>query len=167
MAEAKHTYCIDSSSLLELRALDSDVFHGIWEVLADAVAAGILHAPHEVLREVTKYDTTTASWAKAHKAMFVIPNQALVDKVVEVQDKFSFFDPETDEPKADPFLVAHAILTGCTVVTQERAAGKSSKVKIPDACTHFGAKSITLSEFFREQGWTFVGSRKVTSSSPR
>lgn len=167
MAEVSDTkYCIDSSSLIELRSLEADVFPGIWDVLSDAVDSGILHAPHEVFRELDRVDDVTARWAKSKKSMFFNPDQTQLDKLIEVQDQFRFYDPESDDPKADPFLVAHAVITGCTVVTQEVSGqGKKGKAKIPDACDHFGVKYITLSEFFREQGWTFVGSRQPAKAS--
>jgi len=153
-------YCIDSSSLIELRSLDTDVFSGIWDALSDAVERGILHAPHEVFRELDHVDDVTARWAKSKKAMFFNPDQAQLDKLAEIQGKFEFYDPEAGSPKADPFLIAHGALTGCKVITQETRAGKKAKVKIPDACDHFGVKFITLSDFFREQGWTFIGKQE-------
>ena len=159
-SQQKTSYCIDSSALLELRSLDADVFKGIWEVLDDLVLSGSIHAPKEVLREVAHLDSATARWAKSKSGFFLIPDQSLLDKVTEVQSKFKFFDPEIDKPKADPFLVAHSILTGCTIVTQETFNKKcNAGPKIPEACTHFGCKYINLSELFREQGWTFVSKK--------
>jgi hypothetical protein len=155
----KTKYCLDSSALLELRSLDKDVFKGIWDVLDELVEKDIVHAPREVFREVTRFDSTTAAWAKTRQRMFFTPNQELMDMVVKVQEKFKFFDPDFDWPKADPFLVAHATLKGCKVVTQETPKKKDGQVKIPDACKHFGAEVINLSEFFREQGWTFIGKK--------
>lgn len=161
MVDVSKKYCIDSSSLLELRALDQDVFRGVWAALGQMVNEGILHAPREVLREVTKFDTATAAWAKTRKDMFLEPDQLWLDKVVEVQSEFRFFDEESDEPKADPFLVAHGVLVGCAVITQEKPARDiKSKAKIPDACGKYNVRVITLSEFFREQGWSFTGERR-------
>ena len=160
MADEKQKYCIDSSSLIELRALDTDVFGGIWDALGQMVTEGILHAPREVLREVTKVDDTTAQWAKGRRDMFLEPDQEWVDKVTDVQAEFKFFDEESEAPKADPFLVAHGILHGCTIITQEKpAADVKSKAKIPNACERYGVRVLTLSEFFREQGWTFIAKR--------
>jgi hypothetical protein len=162
MPEPEKKYCLDSSALLELRSLDADVFRGIWDAMNELATKGIIHAPREVLREVTHYDTATATWAKSRKAIFFDPDQTLLDKVVEIQSEFSFFDPDSEIPKADPFLVAHSALTGCTIVTMEvpHKPGRS-EAKIPDACKRFGGKVITLSEFFREQGYTFIGQKKL------
>ncbi len=162
MPDQEKKYCLDSSALLELRSLDHDVFKGIWEVLNDLASRGIIHAPREVLREVTHYDTATAQWATSKKSIFFEPDQTMLNKVVEIQKEFTFFDIDSDLPKADPFLVAHSVITGCTIVTQEVPNKRGrSEVKIPDACQRFGGRVISLSEFFREQGWTFVP-QKVT-----
>lgn len=155
------TYCFDTSALVSLRALDTDVFSGIWGVLSEAVKSGLIHAPHEVLREITGIDDTVGNWAKKHKTMFFTPDQELVDKVSEVQKKHRFYDPESLTPKADPFLIAHAILKSCKVVTLEKPRKPGElKTRIPEVCAMFGVPVITLSDFFREQGWTFVGQKK-------
>lgn len=164
MAEDTQKYCIDSSALIALRDLDMDVFQGIWDTLSELAAKGVIHAPHEVLREVSKIDDVVAKWAKANKRMFFDPDQALADKVVEVQKSFQFFDPERGTPIADPFLVAHGALHGCGVITQELSRKpQESKAKIPDACKHFGVRVMNLSEFFREQGWTFIGQKSAAT----
>ncbi len=161
MAPDNQKYCIDTSALLDLRPLDPDVFSGVWSALSDLGRQGILHAPSEVFRELSKTDDIVFDWAKKNKGIFFDPNQALVDKVILVQEKFKFYDIESEKPAADPFLVAHGIISGCTVVTNEKEVGPDSKkIKIPNACKHFGVKFLTLSEFFRELGISFVSQKK-------
>lgn len=157
MTDFNQKYCIDTSSLLELRALDADVFSGVWDALSDCAQRGVIHAPHEVLREVTRHDDVVARWAKSKKEMFFYPDQALLDNLTKVQSAFKFYDPESAEPIADPFLVAHGMQCGCAVITQEKPSlpGRS-KPKIPDACLHFDVRFVTISEFFREQELVFV-----------
>jgi hypothetical protein len=41
------------------------------------------------------------------------------------------------------------------VVTAEAATGNAEKPNIPDVCLTMGVRSITLLDFFREQGWRF------------
>lgn len=53
--------------------------------------------------------------------------------------------------KADLWIIAAAKVRGCTVVTQEVAAGRGSrKVRIPDVCAHFGIKCVNTFKFMEE-----------------
>jgi hypothetical protein len=53
--------------------------------------------------------------------------------------------------KADLWIIAVAKVRGCTVVTQEVAAGRGSrKVRIPDVCAHFGIKCINTFTLMEE-----------------
>ena len=59
--------------------------------------------------------------------------------------------------RADPWIIAHAIAKGGTVVThEERIREESSKVKIPNVCGHFNVRCINVYQMLRDQGvsWT-------------
>ena len=158
MTGEERRYCIDASFLIDLGVFDPDIFGGVWNFLSDLATKDIIHAPHEVLREVLDNDNdAAAAWVKKHRGIFFDPDDVIAKKVSEVQDKYRFYDPLTAEhPSADPFLVAHGIITGCTVVHQEKPIRPpKTKAKIPDACAYFKVRDLSLNEFFRERGVTF------------
>lgn len=51
---------------------------------------------------------------------------------------------------ADPWIIAHAMAYGGTVVTFESRAPKSNKPKIPDVADHFGVVSTDLWKLLRQ-----------------
>jgi Domain of unknown function (DUF4411) len=54
---------------------------------------------------------------------------------------------------ADPFIIAKAAVTQCTVVTMEQF--RPNAVKIPNICGHFGIPCMTLENFMESEGWEF------------
>jgi len=52
---------------------------------------------------------------------------------------------------ADPLLIAMAISTGCTILTDERR--RNSKRSIPYVCRKLEVKCMDLTEFMIDQGW--------------
>ena len=59
--------------------------------------------------------------------------------------------------RADPWVIAHAIAQGGTVVSLEGCApNTSTKVKIPNVCSHFNVTCINTYQMLRELGaiWT-------------
>jgi hypothetical protein len=57
---------------------------------------------------------------------------------------------------ADPWLIAYAKKFNFILVSQETSEPlRRNKVKMPDVCTHFGVKCITMMQMFRELGETF------------
>jgi len=57
---------------------------------------------------------------------------------------------------ADYYLVAHALAHGYTVVTHEKAATSTKKIKIPDACIGLGVKCVTPYEMLRTERARFI-----------
>ena len=61
---ADDTYCIDASSLINLKQYyRRKVFSGVWDKIEEMVRAGRLIAPDEVRREIEK-DDLLGPWAK-------------------------------------------------------------------------------------------------------
>lgn len=151
------TYCIDACSLIKLKHFEADIFPDVWGSIGEAVTKKILHAPREVYREVTRVDDAVGQWLKKRKDIIVSPDTPQLQKVAEIQSKFpTLVDSQATIPQGDPFLIAHGIISGCTLITEEVEAGPNAKrVKIPNVCKHYKVRYITLTEFFREQGWVF------------
>jgi hypothetical protein len=155
-------YCIDTSSLIDLKLYPRDLFGSLWAFLEEMIAAERLIAPNEVLRELEKGDDEIYKWAVTQKKAFInltpelgiILSEVLAD-VPELAKTIAL----RPGPYADPLVVALArfrLSSGgskCTVVTQERIGGTGS-VKIPNLCSRYGI-SVVLLDMVRLEGLTF------------
>lgn len=164
----KNIYVIDTSSLIELsQRYPIDIFPGLWRNLSDLARSGCLIAPLEVFNEIGEWNKKLFQWSREHKTIFRNLDDAQLQRVREISQRFpALVDATKEKPDADPFVIAlalaeqsrkeqHLFPTEYIVVTEERSTGGRRKVKIPDACNHYAIESIGLVELFRREGWTF------------
>lgn len=64
-------------------------------------------------------------------------------------------DTRRNRSKADPFVVATAIVLDAVVVTGEIRTGKLDKPRIPDVCDANGVRCIGFLQMIRELSLTF------------
>lgn len=155
-----HSYCIDTSALIDLANLyPRDVFPSLWKKLEAMVDEGRLLAPREVSTELETYQGSKAeprAWARRHRMMFRDRDAEQMNAVRRIlRASPDLVDALKTTPEADPFVVALAMSEGSTVVTSEKAASPGGRRKIPDVCIAEGIPCLSLKEFFREQGWVF------------
>jgi hypothetical protein len=166
-------YCVDSSSLIDLRVLyPRKTFVTLWQQLGGLVHHGRLTAPREVWKEVKKDDELPA-WIRSHKGlrkMFVPLNAGAIRIAADIVATYpSLVDPDKETPDADPFLIALAVLKNGeqqdlfaprkhVVLTSEKLS-KGGRPKIPDVCKQYGVDCISgstaLTQFFEREGWKF------------
>jgi len=162
---ADDTYCIDASSLINLKQYyRRKVFSGVWDKIEEMVRADRLIAPDEVRREIEK-DDVLGPWAKKNKKMFRKLDQEQTDTAKDVITLFpNLAKPGKFGPAADPFVVALARLedrrasssllqqeSRCVVVTDERRTHG-----IPVACKHYNLTCVSLVDLFDREGWKFL-----------
>lgn len=150
-------YSLDTSALLNAwqRNYPPDVFPTLWDNLDGLINDGILIATEEVLVELEKKEGDAVhNWAKQRPAMFV-PIDGQIQQVVStiLQNYPRLIDNRTNRSGADPFVVALAVVEGCTVVTGERPSGNPARPKIPDVCDGMGVRCIGMVDLIREQSW--------------
>lgn len=161
MLELFSGYSIDTSALIDLwrRYYPPDIFPSLWKKLEDLVSKGSLIATHKVYEELKKYfdmNDELLKWVKKHKKMFRnLDNDQLTHLSEIIKHYPEFVDSDKTLPEADPFVIALAKSKGWTVVTSERPANPGGRLKIPDVCEKCNIKSVSIIEFFREQGWNF------------
>jgi hypothetical protein len=152
-------YTIDACSLISgWRYYPPDVFPGLWDYLENLTVKGLLHSTEEVLIELKKNDDALLGWAKRQSGLFVpVDNdiQVLVLKVLK--DHPNLYDIEKNKSGADPFVIAHALQNGYTILTEEKKSGNPDKPKIPNVCEYYGIRYINLISLLREQGLKFGG----------
>ncbi|MBI4683450.1 MAG: DUF4411 family protein [Nitrospirae bacterium] len=158
------SYCIDTNILITLKAYypkKESAFKAIWDEIERLISDGNMLTINIVEDEIKKYegkDDFLKRWIKAHRKHFIVPidseiweaGQKIIDEHPELIDQKKM---SSNEPEADPFLIALAFVKDCTIVTQE---SKEKPNKIPMIAGYYQIRCINLFEFFREQGLAFV-----------
>lgn len=132
-------------------------FPGVWELIAEALGDGRVIAPREALNELEAKDDDVYAWAKPMAASFVDPDADVQRKAGGVQ---AFLPKPGIRDKADPWVIAEAIVRGLTVVTYEgRTFGGTQTVKastkMPGICEKWGVPCLILPEALGQLGGSF------------
>lgn len=156
------TYCIDTSSFIELqRRYGGDPFFDpFWALLARLAVDGRLVAPYEVNKEIHdggRPDERLVAWADAHHEIFRPKGEQWESarRIVRAHPALVGHNEPTE--KADPFVLALAVdLQGqsgllyshrCVVVAEETRVGG-----IRDAAAALDLRVLSLVELMREEG---------------
>jgi predicted nucleic acid-binding protein len=152
------TYCIDTSAILDgwVRYYPPDVFPALWTSLEAMIEDGELIAPEEVLHEIEKKEDALHKWAKTHEELFHPLDERMQRTTARILTQFPrLVDSEKERNRADPFVIALAMIRNCPVVTGEKNNGTPDRPKIPIVCDHFGVRYINLLGLIREKKWRF------------
>lgn len=105
------------------------VFPSAWKKLDELAAEEIVISSELVLFELESQDDYVTVWAKAHS-----PNFLPLDTAVQLQAKEilkshkNLVDLKRRKSSADPFIIALAMTSACTVVTEEKPSGGPPKI---------------------------------------
>jgi hypothetical protein len=155
------TYVFDNSPLFTLfKNYYRWRFPSLWQRFDELVGYDDIVSTREVLREIEDGAVEgLRDWAAQNPDLFTTPSAeegAFVARIYAVQH----FQQNIERQKllkggrnADPFIIAKAAVTQCTVVTMEQF--RPNAVKIPNICGHFGIPCMTLENFMESEGWEF------------
>ena len=154
MLLSTYRYAIDTCSFTQLhREYPQDVFPGAWEKLDHLLAEEAVCSVEEVYLELKVKDDGLAKWAKANRAIFLPPDEAIQRRVSQILTSHAnLLDVRKDKSGADVFLIAAAMIHRCTVVTEEKPSGGPERSKIPDVCKHYGVECIRVLDMLRREG---------------
>ncbi len=147
----KTVYCIDTSSLINLKPFRRDVFPTIWSKLENMIKNGELIAPLEVYGEIGIGKDNIYDWCKNNKEMFKDVDECQILKLQEVKKKYdkTYWENEINKPKwADPWVIALGICEEAIIVADE----KNTQNRIPAISSMFGLTCLELIDFFKEIG---------------
>jgi hypothetical protein len=147
----KTVYCIDSSSLINLKPFRRDVFPTIWNKLESMIKSGELIAPLEVYGEIEAGKDEIYDWCKNNKEMFKDLDECQIQKLQEVKKQYdkNYWENEINKPKwADPWVIALGICEEAIIVADE----KNTQNRIPAISSMSGLKCLELIDFFKEIG---------------
>jgi hypothetical protein len=150
-------YSIDTCSLTDLRRFyPKDVFPSVWAKVSELANDGIVVASEEVLQELKAQETDEVlAWAKGHLSMFLPTDAAVQAEVTKILAAHPTLVDLKKKHGADPFVIALAVVHGCTVVSQETPSGNPYRQMIPDVCKHRKLPCIKLLEMLRREGPQF------------
>lgn len=149
-------YVLDTSVWIHMgRHHPPDIFANMWEQVDQAISAGTIRSPEEVLRELERGTDELATLLSGKSGLFIPLDEAqslAVQHVLEVCPTLA--DAQGERNRADPFVVGTARLINAEVVTRERPrSGTAGRMKIPDACDILGVPWIDWFGFLRDMQW--------------
>jgi hypothetical protein len=159
-------YCVDNNIFINLTShYPQEIFPTLWSNLNSLVDAQRLLVPEQVVRE-NKHEWT-ADWVR-QRAQIIRPFDAVCNAcLLEIMAALpNFVDASKTGDDADQFLVALAMAENrrlhgsdggsVAVLTGERGRrGNETRLRIPDACRHFGIDCYALFPFMQAEGWSF------------
>jgi hypothetical protein len=132
---------------------------GFWTALEAHARADELRSPQKVLDiEIAINKDPLADWAKQIGTELFVPDgkeeQLAVGKIsAHVLGKYPRAQADLFLGKADPWVIAHALVDKGTVVTLETKVPDNSQTpKIPNVCDQFGIESIDTFELLSRLG---------------
>lgn len=140
-------YILDANIFIEAkhRYYAFDLCPGFWKSLLHHNSKGNLVSIDRVKKELLEGKDDLADWSKKTPELFTSTDSTSVISAYRdinqwAQNQGRFSDTAKSEFADDPdaWVIAYARANNVTVVTHERSAGRSRKIKIPDVCDKFG-----------------------------
>ncbi|HPD52557.1 MAG: DUF4411 family protein [Bacteroidota bacterium] len=163
MSAAAHKYCLDANVLIQAwqKYYSPRFCPDYWNVLNALGDKGIVQIPEAVFEEIVRTEDELSRWLKASKipvTKISEPITRCLQRIYEAAPTHKFLvDNTRARSLADPWVIAHALHEGATVVTKEEkvTAINSNKIKIPNVCDNMGVRWIDDFQFIDEAGIRF------------
>lgn len=159
-------YLLDANFFIEAyrKSYPMDVFPSFWEKVKALADAGLICSIDKVKTEIYQNEDVLKAWCETNlpEDFFRDSSPAVVDftyaQVVRwASSKLgapysqTALDIFMQADEADAFLIAFARKNQLAIVTNEVSAPESRKnIKIPDACTSLGIRTLQPVQLFRE-----------------
>lgn len=152
------SYTVDTNIIVNMnRYTPGDIHVGLWSAVEEMISSGRLVLPREAYEELLSVDDVCGPWAKGCAGFIAEPTPEEFEIVAKITDKYPGWVTPIQN-RADPFIIAHAKVTGRSILTEERAKGPGvidANLKIPNVATEFGVKCLGFVELARLEGWVF------------
>ena len=142
-------YLLDTSVLVEAskRYYEHNLVSTFWECLTDQSRIGVISSIDKVKNEIHAKNAFLTNWANNNFAQWesTASNDTVngYKKLIQWSIAHQQFNVDAknefaNKDEADPWLIAHAIATGCVVVTEEVFNHDiKRKIPIPNVCKEF------------------------------
>lgn len=158
-------YLLDANCFIEAknRYYSFDLCPGFWDWLIEQNSSGNICSISKVGDELKTGNDELATWARDRGDEFFLPHNDSIttDSMRRVttwvnSNGFTSQGIATFMNGADPFLIAHALAYGHTVVTHERYDPSARRaIKIPVVCRQFGVRCVDPFQMLREMRAVF------------
>ena len=139
----KIVYCIDTSSLINLKPYRRDVFPTIWGKLESMIKNEEIISPLEVYEEIKVGQDKINEWCKNNKKMFRDIDDCQRQKLQDIEKQYgnNYWENEINKPRwADPWVIALSICEKAIIVADE----KKTPNRIPFIANALGIKYLDL-----------------------
>lgn len=158
-------YLLDADTLIQAKDeyYAFDLCPGFWNWVDQQNEAGTMFSVQAVKEELMRGDDELARWAAYRETGFFLPVDERTSGAMAAVSGWVQAGDFRDDAKrvflagADPWLIAHALAHGHTVVTHEvHVDGQKNKVKIPTVCRALNVPCIRTFEMLRTERARFV-----------
>jgi hypothetical protein len=161
-------YLLDANVFIQAKNqhYGMDFCPAFWDWLTEKNAEGLVFSIEKVGDELAAGTDELTRWAGERGAAFFLrPDAAILPSLqsVSVWATSQGYEPaavSTFLQAADYYLVAHALVHGHTVVTNEIPATSRKRIKIPDACISLGIRCLSPFAMLRLERARFVLQRE-------
>lgn len=158
-------YAIDTSALIGAwhEMFPRDLFETLWTRLEAMCADHELSSPDVVVDELSVQEGDALyQWVNSYDC-FKYPLDENLQATLTTVMSTCCKDPATSlvninkkKSDADPIVIAHALVHGLSVISQENPRNQpNERLKLPDACVLMNVEHLSLFEFLRREGFRF------------
>lgn len=149
--------CLDTSVLIESwrNRYPPDIAPDFWEALDAELRAGTALIADEVLVELERKLDDLHTWLAKRESLLIPPTPDVQEALSRVLARYrKILDTRTNKNRADPIVVATAIVRRATVITEEKhEAAPENRPNIATLCDGFGVPHKSVVDFMRDRQW--------------
>ena len=142
-----------------------DIAPRFWDLIDEMIDDGRLSCPVRVYEELQDVQDDLARWVRERRqsGLFVEPDPVVQEEFRAIAEYVTKRYPDNQArrrflDRADPWIIAHSIAMGGSVVTLEPIAPRTSlQVKIPNVCHGLNIRWINTYDMLRELGVSWSG----------
>ncbi len=158
------TYLLDANVFIQAKNMHYgfEFCPGFWDWLDQSNRSGLVFSVDKVAEELGKGNDSLKPWVTDRKDSFFLKSDHGVLKQFPiisewiVKKEYEDFARMAFLATADFYLIAHGLASRFTVVTHERAANSTKKIKIPDVCKGLGVSVMDPFEMLKREQARFV-----------
>ena len=134
-----------------------DIAPSFWKWLKETSDKGSIRTSTKVYGELLRGKDQLMRWCKLYRScgLFIDPNVSTQKRISDIS---AYVTSKYESPfavkflsGADPWIIAHAMEEGGTVVTHELLSN-GKEVKIPNVCEKFSVSYVPVYQAFRDLG---------------
>ena len=142
-----------------------DIAPRFWDLIDEMIDGGRLSCPVRVYEELQDVQDDLARWVRERRqsGLFVEPDPVVQEEFRAIAEYVTQRYPDNQArrrflDRADPWVIAHSIGMGGSVVTLEPIVPRTSQqVKIPNVCDGLNVRWINTYDMLRELGVSWNG----------